>query len=329
MAVPEEKPFENMPVGNELSDGVRGEEELSVEEARRYFQSLGQEGKKSRETMLGLSVNEKPLINIKEILAGGTQSVSLEDLAARGFHQVRVIEEARINALINNAVKNVVRAYEEKFSEREMELLAKDAKAEFLQLLERYREMSRVKADLEKSRDELSRELERFKKEMSLHKVERHQRRGEEEVIRFRSWGEFEQKVRSLVAEAVEARIAKFKGEEDTRYIADIDSFRSYLEGVTAEILASHQHMMKVATDTEEKRKVALLEKRIEKLMAALKASEEAIRRMSESHLYSDRGLKLILRKIGLDPDAPDYSRKIGLMRQIYEQNVELRKRVS
>lgn len=269
---------------------------------------------------------EEAVIDIREVIAEGTDTVPIESLVSQGHRQVRVIREDRINRLITRAVTNIIRGFDDKFSDKERKSLEKDAKEEFLQLLDCYREMANVKNGLESSRRQLEKQVEELRREVELRRSSswRVDEEGEKQSIVFRGWDALEEKIQQAVVSAVDSRVSEVgdKGRKD--YIDGIDDLREYLRVVTSETFETLRRKQAEKTEAEEGRSVRIMEQRIAKLTEALKASEEAIQKLSSSPAYADRGMRIMLRRFGISPDEPEYGARIEMLKDIYKHNLKL-----
>ncbi|MBI5360018.1 MAG: hypothetical protein HZA48_05490 [Planctomycetes bacterium] len=260
--------------------------------------------------------NKDELLNIKDIIKQGSKSVPVDALLKKGYKSVNVLREDKLNGLIRQAVRNILKTYKP-MSEEET---AKDAQKEFFELLNRYQNLEHTKKDIETSRDELSRELTTMKEELTEENIQ--------SVKELATWQNLQEELRQTVFGAIDSKIVALKDDHKNLCftVDEIESVRQDFTRILNHAVEFHKLKLEELTKLEHQKTIDILQKRISKLSDALKANEDALRKIGESHIYSNQEIKLILNKVGLDASKPDYQKKIGLLKAVFDQNIELQK---
>lgn len=260
--------------------------------------------------------NRDELLNIKEIIKQGSKSVPVDALLKKGYKSVNVLREDKLNGLIRQAVRNILKTYKPMTEEE----TAKDAQKEFFELLNRYQNLEHTKKDIETSRDELSRELSTMKEELTEENIQ--------SAKELATWQNLQEELRQTVFGAIDSKITTLKDDRKNLCftVEEIESVRQDFTRILNHAVEFHKLKLEELTKLEHQKTIDILQKRISKLSDALKANEDALRKIGESHIYSNQEIKLILNKVGLDASKPDYQKKIGLLKAVFDQNIELQK---
>ena len=230
-----------------------------------------------------------------------------QELEARGVKRLRSVSMSRIAALIEKAINRELIARTLDGDSDDALSLSSDARAGFLELARS--EMSgRVDAESESSAfanlDRLRAELDARRAELE----EREQRRGGVDP------GDAE-------AAVLERRLREvFASRPGGR---DLELEREVIGAVHEEVDRMRARAREVRL-AEERRETRQLERRIAKLSGLLEQTEEELRR-TRARRAQDPGVASMFDEVqGLDGGDERFEQKLGLMKSIFEANLEL-----
>lgn len=278
----------------------------------------------------GQAPGEAWRIDVRGMLREASRRVSLKGLAKGGREYVAVLSREKIERLIEQAVRTTAIKYAlakaEGISPEGTDLVT-DARRDFDELLEQYREASRTREELERGRDALVGELEEMKKELERQKAIASGRL-DEQADRALLVGlkEFESELDRVFRKALERRKVILASANDAEGMKALEAISGRLQGMIRNLVRAERSRF-AGGGTEHE--VLLLERRIGKLLEQLSAMENALRMLSRQKLFSNQQIANVLRELGLTPEDELFEKKKEMLKVVFEQNRELRKEIA
>ncbi|HVR87090.1 MAG TPA: hypothetical protein VMU54_22385, partial [Planctomycetota bacterium] len=112
---------------------------------------------------------DERLLDMPSLIRQASTRVSVDHLVQKGKRFIHVLSNEKIQELINRSVQTIVDKHLSRYAKVSDETaaeIAEESRAEFQELLQQYKEMSRAKSDVERSRQTLDQEFEKLRKEL-------------------------------------------------------------------------------------------------------------------------------------------------------------------
>lgn len=278
------------------------------------------------------SERETRMIDVRSMIKQASTRVRVDQLVKKGTKYLSLLSKEKIDELINQAVKNIVdkyRAVAAGVGEMpETEVVQKEAKAEFNELLSQYQESNKAKQALELTKQNLDHELEELRKDLTVQKQLANGKLIEEAehalVVGFK---EFERELDKIVMKVFEKRKLILEQSDDPAAIQELDQIKKKLQAMILDLVKLAKERWSAAGGDERDRQIAMLEKRIEKLYEQIQAMESALRTISNSKVYSNQQIQNLLRQLGLAQDDKNFEKKREMLKVVLTQNLDLKKK--
>ncbi len=247
------------------------------------------------------------------LLRQRAKMVSASELAAR-HDRVRVLGESTLRQLLDEAVNEAVEKVETSLGEAERKQLLEEAEEAFHERLEAFKA---EKAGLESRARVLADQLERAQKLLE----EERQRvvTADQFTVSDAGMVEIETRLERMLQRAVRSHGIDAKLEGEMR-----DVLSRLLDEERDRISTKHQETQNA--------NIELLERKIERLAHTLdettKERDRERQRAAALEAAGGGGLRNVM-TVGLDDDDPNKERKLGLLKEIYRQNKEMRDSLS
>lgn len=247
--------------------------------------------------------------DMSTLLRERAKVVRASDLAARHDH-VRVLGESSLRQLLNEAVNEAMERVENSLGEAERKQLLEEAEESFQERLEAFKA---EKADLESKATVLTDQLE---KAQSLLEAER-QRVVSADQFTVSDAGmlEIETRLERILHRAVRHEGVDTELEEEMR-------------GALSRLLDEERDRISAKAQETQSSNIELLERKVHRLARSLDetAKERDSAQMRARALESTGGVGLRnVMTAGLEDDDPAKSKKLGLLKDIFNQNKEMR----
>ncbi len=253
------------------------------------------------------------MIDVQGMLRQASKRVSVEQLVQQGLKYIAVLSKEKIDELINQAVKNIADKYRSiaaGFAPAEME---GEAKAEFNELLQTYRQSVKAKSDIEQSKEALAQELEELGRMADGRDAEQALQLG---------FQEFERELGKQVDKVFEQRRLILQESGSPEAVEALKGVEIVLRPLIARLLKAERERFGTSRET------AMMEKRIEKLYAQIQALESALKTITSSKVYSNQQIQNILRQLGLTQEDKNYEKKREMLKVVLSANQDIRRQV-
>lgn len=281
---------------------------------------------------------ETPNRALVEALLQHGRAETPADLAARGVKSVRSVSLQRVSRLIDQAIQRTLLEHElhatgttivDMRSDAPSEtaptsadasLVLDRASARFRELVGAGRALDSSARAIETEIDELVQELESLRERPSRESsvVERRQQRVQE-------YKQQDALIEGAIGEVLGVLATRLSPEAG----AEVVKVQGKVVEICLALIRDERQRALAAEVTAHDRQVEMLERRLAKMVEALRRAEDALRHV-RSLKHVDDGIESIYRVVqGLDVGAEDASRKKELLSAIFAANVELRAQVA
>ncbi len=234
------------------------------------------------------------------------------DLASR-VDTVQVVNMGMIRSLVQEAVDESLALHAAHMSEAEKKHLMEEAEASFAERLSLFKaEKSGLEVQLNALQDSLRKAqgllVEERGKVLSAHQF----------TVSDAGMAELEQRLGRLLDHAVKVGSAGKELEDDMR-------------AIVAKLLDDERDKIREQAQQAQNDRIQLLERKVQRLAASLESveSERDLARERAFELESSGGMSLRnVMKSGLDDGDPRKNRKLGLLKEIYKFNQEVRQKL-
>lgn len=269
------------------------------------------------------------MIDVQGMINQASRRVSVDDLVKKGRKTISMLSRAKIDELINQAVRNIAdkyRAIAAGVSGVSVSQVEAESKEEFNELLKEYQDTARAKTDLETSKASLDQELEELRKDLERQKALADGRLTEEiEKTLIVGFKEFERELDKVVARVFEKRKMIIENGDSPEAAAELKPVEETLRKIISKLVAAERE--RFAASGGRDREIAFLEKRIEKLYEQISSMENALRTISNSKLYSNQQIQNVLRQLGLANDDKYFEKKKEMLKIVLQANKDIRQK--
>lgn len=267
----------------------------------------------------------EPRIDVRGMIRQASRRVRVDQLVKRGTKYLSLLSREKIDELINQAVRTILQKYSGARPEG-IDLEA-EAKQDFNELLHQYQQATQARSTLETSRGELAKELDEMHHELEQQKRIAEGRMDEEaERTLLVGFTEFEHEVDRVVRKVFEKRKMILENGDDPESVRELEQVEQKLSPLIRKLVAAER--ARFSGTYARDREIGLMERRIAKLMEQMKAMENALKMISNQKLFSNQQIANLLRELGLAPEDESFQKKKEMLKVVFEQNVELRKKI-
>ena len=243
------------------------------------------------------------------LLRQRAKMVRASDLAAR-HDRVRVLGESTLRQLLDEAVSEAMEYVENSLGEAERKQLLEEAEEAFQERLESFKV---EKADLESKATVLNDQLERARSLL------------EEERQRVVSADQFTVSDAGMLE--IETRLERILHRAVRNEGVDPE-LEGEMRGVLSRLLDEERDRISAKAQDTQSSNIELLERKVSRLAKSLdetaKERDSAQKRALSLESAGGIGLRNVM-ATGLEDDDPEKARKLGLLKDIFDQNKEMR----
>lgn len=267
--------------------------------------------------------HDEERVDVRSMIRQASRPVHVHDLVRRGTRTISVLSRQKIDEMVNLAVTNIVTKYRTLASGLNIaqEDMERESREEFTQLFESHEEMTRARSLLEQSAAGVSSELEEMRAELEKQKELAEGRLAEDaERSILSGLAALEREIEASAGRAFDRRRALLTENGETEEgLAEFGRIEGRMREMITKIVGEQRKYQR-------DRDVLLMERRILKLQAQLKAMESALKAITSQKLLSNTYVQNMLRGLGLLDDDKHAERRKGMLKVVLQQNIQLRK---
>lgn len=259
-------------------------------------------------------------LDVQGMLRQASMRVRVDQLVRNGTKFIAVLSREKIDQLINQAVRTMVDHYRGTGGVPLSKVEA-ESKREFRELFSQVQQAQKAKGDLEFSKSALDAELQELHEELEKEK----DGRLDEELAQALQKG-YEEFVRELdlqTGRVFENRKVVLQASGSPEAVAELKRVEDELRPIIDRLAAAGWE--RAARSGGAPKKIALLQRRIEKLYAHIGAMEQALRTISQSKVYSNQQITNLLRQLGLLEEDRYYEKKREMLKIVLKANKQIR----
>ena len=264
-------------------------------------------------------------IDVTGMLRQASMRVRVDQLVRNGKKFISVLSTEKVDELIRQAVRAMVEHYRttgEGLSAVPLSKVEADSKREFRDLFSQVKEVEKAKGDLEYSKSALDAELAELHEELEREQDGQIDKEIEEALKK--GYEEFERELERHVTHVFDNRKTILEAAGTPEAIAELKRVEDEIRPIIARLAAAEWERASRAGGAQ--KKIAILQRRIEKLYAHIGAMEQALRTISQSKVYSNQQINNLLRQLGLVQDDRLYEKKKEMLKIVLDANVQVRK---
>jgi chaperonin cofactor prefoldin len=269
------------------------------------------------------------IIDVEGMIRQASTRVSVDQLIRKGKRFINVLSREKIDELINRSVRTIVdkhriaAAHDRADSAAHIEA---ESRAEFEELLQQYQQTAEAKSAVEHSKQALEQELQEIRFELDPDKAW-----GEERPsagVTTESSGAFEDFARELdkqVVQVFEIRRQLLARSGSPEGVAELKRVEEVLRGILSKLVQVERE--KFRAPAGDPRESALLQKRMEKLLAYVATLEAALKTLSTAKTFSNQQVQNLLRELGLAQEDKNFEKKKEMLKVVLSANQGIRQK--
>jgi len=266
---------------------------------------------------------DERLLDMPSLIRQASTRVSVDQLLQNGRQFIHVLSKDKIQDLINRSVQTIVDKHLSRFAEVSDETAAKiaeESQTEFQELLQQYKEMSRAKSDVERSRKTLDVELEKLRQEL-----EQERRAAGQHVLQVAPGpvGDVVPELNAQIDRLFEAR-KKLKRSQAPEAAKDLRQVEGVFRKLIATLVAEREQPEPPAGSLQ--RENSILQRRLDKMGEYVASLENALKTLSSSKLQSSQQIQNVLRQLGLANEDKNFEKKKEALKVVLDVNRFIRK---
>lgn len=262
-------------------------------------------------------------VDVRGMIRQASRPVHVHDLVRRGTRTISVLSRQKIDEMVNLAVKNIVTKYRTLAADLDAAPadVERESREEFTELFDSYQQTNAAKHALEQSAAGVSAELDELRAELEKQKALADGKLAEDaEKSILSGLDALEREIEARAGAAFERRRALLTENGETpEGLAEFGRIEQRMREMITKIVGEQRKYQR-------DRDVLLLERRVLKLQAQLKAMENALKAISAQKLLSSTAVQNMLRGLGLLDDDKFAERRKGMLKVVLQQNIQLRK---
>lgn len=276
----------------------------------------------------------RPDAAIRKALQEKTERIPLRALEKRGFRSVQVLDMTTIERIVHEAVEHCLAARGDgSLDAAARAALEADAKAEFLKLLAEHKKVVAQKSEIERARETLEAQVgtlrEEIDRQQSALRNERDRSLAGAETFTLspESFTTMESKIRKLFASLISQERRMSLAEVGPQALRGMNELEREVAAMLDRLIADEREKYFAKERKEHGEKVDFLERRVEKLTRALSETEGVLQKVIAAKSL-DPGIASIYSTVqGLALDALFFERKKELLKQVFEENLQIQHR--
>lgn len=266
---------------------------------------------------------DERLLDMPSLIRQASTRVSVDQLIQKGRQFIHVLSKDKMQELINRSVQTIVDKHLSRFSEVSEETaaqIAEESQAEFQELLQQYKEMSRAKSDVERSRKSLDEELETLRKEL-----EQERNAAGQHVLQVAPGpvGDVVPELNAQIDRLFEAR-RKLKRSQTPEATEDLRQVEAVFRKLISRLVAEREQPEPPAGSLQ--RENSILQRRLDKMGEYVASLEKALKTLSTSKLQSSQQIQNVLRQLGLANEDKNFEKKKEALKVVLDVNRFIRR---
>ena len=266
---------------------------------------------------------DERLLDMPSLIRQASTRVSVDQLVQKGMQFIHVLSRDKIQDLINRAVQTIVDKHlgrYAKVSDETAAQIAEESQAEFTELLQQYKEMSRAKSDVERSRRTLDEELEKLRKEL-----EEERNAAGQHVLQVAPGpvGDVVPELNAQIDRLFEAR-RKLKRSQTPEATEDLRQVEVVFRRLVSKVVAEREQPEPPAGSLQ--RENSILQRRLDKMGEYVASLENALKTLSSSKLQSSQQIQNVLRQLGLANEDKNFEKKKEALKVVLDVNRFIRR---
>jgi hypothetical protein len=263
------------------------------------------------------------MIDVEGMIRQASTRVSVDQLVRKGKKFINLLSREKIDELINRSVKTIVDKHRDIAAHRNAASAAQieaESRAEFEELLRQYKMSADVASDVERSRKSLEGELEEIRFELDPEKPPAE--------LRTEDPGAFEDFVRELdreVAQVFKIRKLILERSESPEAAAELKRVEAVLGTLLSKLVEVERR--RFAASGGGVREIAMLQKRLEKLLAHIATMEAALKTLSSAKTFSNQQVQNVLRELGLATEDKNFEKKKEMLKVVFNATQGIRRK--
>jgi len=255
--------------------------------------------------------------------------VSVDHLVRNGKRYINLLSPARIDELINRSVQTIIDKHRLATATRRAAppgQIQAESRAEFEELLHQYQQTADATSAVERATRTLELELQETRLELAPKPVLPEDRPSE--PAGSPAAGGFELFVRALDGQLVrmfKVRTLILERSESPEAAAELKRVEEVLRPLLSKLVQVERE--RFAAPVVAVREVAMLQKRVEKLLAHIATMEGALKTLSTAKTFSNQQVQNLLRELGLAQEDKNFEKKKEMLQIVLGTNQGIRRK--
>ncbi len=261
------------------------------------------------------------MIDVEGMIRQASTRVSVDQLLKKGKKFIHVLSREKIDELINRSVKTIVdkhrvtAAYRQATSAAQIEA---EARAEFEELLQQYKQTTDAKSAVECSRQALVQDLEEIRFELDSPSLD--VPAGPPDAVEA-----FARELDKQVVRVFQIRKTILQRTDSPESVAELGRLEEILRPRLAAFFAVERD--RFTASVGDPRELSMLKKRMEKLTAYIATLEAALQTLSTAKTFTNQQVQNLLRELGLAPQDKNFEKKKEMLKVVLSATQGIRKK--
>jgi hypothetical protein len=270
---------------------------------------------------------EPRVIDVGGMIRQASTRVSVDHLVKNGKRYIKLLSPARIDELINRAVQTILDKHRLATAVRRPApagQIQAESLAEFEELLHQYQQTADATSAVECARRTLEQELQETRLELAPKPAWPEDRPSE--GTGSPAAGGFELFVRELDEQLVrmfKVRTLILERSESPGAAAELKRVEEVLRPLLSKLVQVERE--RFAPSVGPGREVAMLHRRVEKLLAHIATMEAALKTLSTAKTFSNQQVQNLLRELGLAQEDKNFEKKREMLKIVLDTNQGIR----
>jgi len=255
------------------------------------------------------------MIDVEGMMRQASTRVRVDHLVRTGKKYVQLLSRATIDELINKSVQTIVDKHRNAPSAARIEA---ESRVEFEELLHQYQQTADATSAVEQSKKMLEGEFEEIRFELDPE--------GPPANVRTAPLGAFEDFVRELdrqVGQVFRVRSLILERSGSPQAASELSRVEEVLRSLLSKLVQVERERFAVSGGGV--REIAILQKRLEKLLAHIATMEAALLTLSTAKTFSNQQVQNLLRELGLVQEDKNFEKKREMLKIVLDTNQGIR----
>ena len=255
------------------------------------------------------------MIDVEGMMRQASTRVRVDHLVRTGKKYVQLLSRATIDELINKSVQTIVDKHRNAPSAARIEA---ESRVEFEELLDQYQQTADATSAVEQSKKMLEGEFEEIRFELDPE--------GPPANVRTAPLGAFEDFVRELdrqVGQVFRVRSLILERSGSPQAASELSRVEEVLRSLLSKLVQVERERFAVSGGGV--REIAILQKRLEKLLAHIATMEAALLTLSTAKTFSNQQVQNLLRELGLVQEDKNFEKKREMLKIVLDTNQGIR----